>query len=33
MGILTTTASVRLDGSTSAVNPTDLAEVFPRASN
>lgn len=34
MAILTTTASVCLDGSTSAVNnPTDLAAVFPGASS
>lgn len=33
VGILTTTASVHLDGTTSAVTPTDLAEVFSGASS
>lgn len=33
MGILTTTASAGLVGRTSAVNPFDLAEVFPGASS
>lgn len=33
MGILTTTASVGLAGRTSAVNPFDLAEVFPGESS
>lgn len=33
MGILTTTASAGLVGRTSAVNPLDLAEVFPGASS